>query len=74
MAGVAILIILHDILSMPVALLLDNPPNIIIYKYYLQILFTYYRQILFTVVGWNAVNSDVTFFTYVSKLQFDVSI
>ena len=60
MAGVAMLIILHDILSTTVALLLDNP------------LSNWYT--LLTVVGWNAANSDAAFLTYVSKLQLDVWI
>jgi hypothetical protein len=51
MAGAAILIILHEILSMPVALLLDNPHNKL--------------NISLTVVGWNVANSDVDFLTYV---------
>ena len=45
MAGAAILIILHEILSMPVALLVDKPHN----------------KWSFTVVGWNAANSDAAF-------------
>ena len=60
MAGAAILIILHEILSIPVALLLDNPHNKL--------------RISLTVLGWNAVTSDLDFLIYVSKLQLGISI
>jgi hypothetical protein len=60
MTGAANLIILEEILSMPVALLLESPCK--------------RWQTLLTVTGWNAANSDWEFLTYVSKLEFEESI
>ena len=60
MAGAAILIILHEILSIPVAFWTDSPHNKL--------------KISLTVLGWNAANSDLVSLTYVSKLQLDISI
>jgi hypothetical protein len=53
MTGAAFLTILQEILSMPVALLLESPSK--------------RRQTCLTVTGWNAANSDLRFLTYVSK-------